>query len=792
MPIKKVEIPAGVDRESTQQSSGPYWYDANNVRFRDRFAQSIGGWADSGVGDLKGIVRCMHSWTDFNGNQYQIVGTMWKFYIIVGNIATDITPYRKTVDLGSNWNMDASQSLVVVDDMGHGLSINDFVRVQTMASDIGGGGEVTAESLLAMQEGLQVLSVTDDQWTYQANIDASTGTTSGGGASTAAYLVPSGQMAAASGTGWGVGTWGGDDYLPTVHDLQSPYVTTVTSSNQITLGTNGAFVFEVNDYIYVYGCTGSAGTFRTDYLNNKWWLVTSISGGLDAVITLDYTVTTGGTNGGAASKFYAYDLTDDAVEGAIRGWDQASESSVSLGSMRTISIDNFGEDCIVANRGGPLYYYDTSFNVSSGVPVDTLPLVEINETTFTGASNPPTALDSFIVSQGHGHVVAFGPNDIGATNQNKMLVRWSDRHNPFTWTPSASGEAGGDVLRSGSHIMMGVSTKDEIVIFTDTSVYSMRYVGFPEVYGIQLISAGSAAYSRQSCIAVDNSVYYMGNEEFYVYNGSVQSLPKNLSNYVFDNLNSDQKDKVFAGVNSAWTEVMWFYPDGNSFECNRYVSFNYANGTWSMGSYDMESLSEGSGSALSDDLTTYENTNLNRTAWEDSSVLPKPRAAYIKRYDPAPEPDATFGQQPEIQTARIMDQETGTSALPSKNNPDSNLNAYVESGEVDLDDGYHYAFYDKLIPDVQLFDLDGAPSASLTASMQGRDLPGKAQKAASSITIDSFDPPEGPATSYSPDFNATTIRGRARSVSIRIESTGAGFSWRTGTMRIRVRPDGKD
>lgn len=787
MPIKKVEIPPGLDRESTQQSSGPQWFDANNVRFRDKFAQTVGGWIDSGSPDMQGIARKIHSWTDFQGNQFTIVGTMWKYYIVYGETAVDITPIRDpAVSVTDKIAVDPDSSIITVTDTAHGLAVNDFVRFTLVTNNI--ATNITAAILMAPAEGWQVLAVpSDDTFQIQTGVlGDGTGETAAGGSTTMEYYATSGKMGAASGTGWGVSRWDGDDYTPTEYALADPYISTDGTAVAL-VGNNAAFTAGVFDYVYLTGLTGTSGDLDCTYLNDKWWFVIGDTSG-DAKIQLPFTATTGSNtlagDGSASSAAFHNDFSATppwSVTGASEGWGIASTSSVSIGAMRTMTIDNFGEDVIVNNRGGPLYYYDTSLNVSSGVPDDTLVLKEINSTNFAGSSNPPAEMDSFLVSQGHGHVIAFGANDIGNEGtQNKMLVRWSDRHNPFTWTPTPSGEAGGDVLRSGSHIMMGVSTKDEIVIFTDTSVYSMRYVGSPEVYGIQLISAGASSYSRQSAIAVDNSVYFMGNEEFYVYNGTVQSLPKNLSNHVFDNMNTSQKDKVFAGVNSAFTEVMWFYPDGNSFECNRYVSYNYANNTWSMGAYDMVSLSEGAGTGSTQD------SHLNRTAWEDSSVLADPMSSYVRQYDPAPEDDATFGQMPEVQISRLMNQESGTSA----NGLD--LNAHVESGEVDLDDGYHYAFFDKLIPDVQLFDIEGTVDAELTASMQGRDLPGKTQKAASSITINDFDPASGNATSYSPDFNATTIRGRARSVSIKIESTGNGFSWRTGTMRIRVRPDGKD
>jgi hypothetical protein len=290
------------------------------------------------------------------------------------------------------------------------------------------------------------------------------------------------------------------------------------------------------------------------------------------------------------------------------------------------------------------------------------------------------------------------------------------------------------------------------------------------MYGIQLISANVTSYSRMSAVAVDNSVYFMGNEQFYRYDGAVQPLPKNISNYIFDNMNKDQKQKVFAGVNSAFTEVFWFYPSGTSFECNSYVSLNYTNGTWSMGTLDMGSLKS---SGTTDALES------NRTQWQDSGTFDSPLAGYIVTYNPVND-----GVTAESQISSLMTHETGTNANGS------DIVHSVESGEVDLDDGENYAFYDKLIPDVQLFDLQETAVASLTASIQGRDLPGDAQKSpASIITIDEF---SATGDTYNPDFNATTIRGRARSVSIKINSEGSGFGWRVGDMRVRIRPDGRD
>ena len=351
-----------------------------------------------------------------------------------------------------------------------------------------------------------------------------------------------------------------------------------------------------------------------------------------------------------------------------------------------------------------------------------------------------------------------------------MLIRWSERHNPFEWLPAPGNEAGGEVLRHGSSILGAMPTRDEILVFTDHAVYSMRYVGTPEVYGINLVSDGATSYSRMSAIGVDNSVYFMGNEQFYRYDGAVQALPKKMSNFVFDNMNTDQKGKVFVGLNSAFTEVLWFYPSGQSEECNKWVSYNYQTGAWGMGDYDMSEVT-------SSDITAGITTGYNRTAWQDSLTTNKPMSTYIIQ-----QKDSVV---PTISTTGVMVHEFGNNANGAE------IVHSIESSEVDIDDGNRYAFYDKIIPDIQTFDYDGVSSAVVTCSVQGRNLPGRDQGTASSVSVD-FSANSIDGLNYTPDFNDTTIRGRARSVSISISSTGSGFGWRLGSMKIRFRPDGRD
>jgi hypothetical protein len=804
MPVKKVQIPPGLDRESTQQSSGPQWYDANNMRFRDKFAQSIAGWqADDANYEVLGFVRGLHAWTDFGDNQFQAIGTTWKYYLVAGTTLVDITPTSgiPAVYVDQLTAVTSSGPMCNVEIANHDRQVNDFIYFPTDASMTTVGGTWTIDDFQTSAQaisGFQVVEVIDsDNFTINMGEDSNT-TTGNGSSYTVGFKAHSGTLASTTGSGFGTGAWDGDDFSPDRYLMGTDSMQTkVTASHDVTFLIAGDAANPVtgSDYIYIQGCVGVVDGVDSAYFNNKWHDIRSAAGSNALVRGDTYSLGVQGTTGGSNMSFFHGDASlgpnfppgDPWTIGATRGWDAGGEAEIQVGSMRTVSIANFGEDLIANNRGGPLYYYDTSTNTSVGIPQVGLPLVEINSTNFVGTTEAPVLVESFIIAEGHGHTVCLGVNDIGnPTVLNRMLVRWSDRHNPFLWLPTASSEAGGDVLRSGSYIVSGIATKDEIVIFTDTSVYSMRYVGAPEMYGINLITANTTSFSRMSAVAVDNSVFFMGNEQFYVYSGSVKPLPKNLSNYVFDNLNHDEKQKVFAGVNSAFTEVLWFYPEVGSFECNRWVSYNYANNTWSMGAYDMQALDQSSGSTPSTPGGT-DYMQYNRTAWQDAGVIQNPVASYVVEYNPDND-----GLTNETQICSLALHEIGTSGFDG-----ADINHFIESGEVDLDDGYHYAFYDKLIPDIQLFDVESGTSASMVASMDGRDLPGKAQKGASSVTITDFtdalgDPNGRPLTAYAPDFNATTIRGRARSVSIRIETNGSGFSWRAGDTRVRVRPDGKD
>ena len=774
MPVRKIRIPPGIDRQSTSQSNDGSWYEGNNVRWEDSDTQTIGGWVSDGMYTLEGIGRGLHAWTDFSGNQYQVVGTTDKFYIVAGTSTFDITPVRDSYTGGANFltTGDINTGEVKVTDADHGASVGDFVVFDLVTSTIDGITKAEFESELG---GYKIYKV-DDVDNYWVKITGASctvgGVGPGGGLTDIHYKIKSGSSADVTGQGFGTGPWGGDDFLPDPFALATPYVTATTGTNKILFGNNGSFPAAVGDWIYPYDLVGTAGSLDVTYLNNKWWEVTNAPGG-DAEIDAPFTITATGNNAaGGVGNFFIYDAsaTPPSVEGATRGWGKGSEESVITSSMRTVSISNFGEDLMFSNRGGPIYYFDISEGTTLGVPIEKkygVTLLSIGTPDFV---SQPTVIDSFIVSEGQGHTIAFGCNDIGSSKQNRMLIRWSERHNPFEWLPSPSNEAGGEVLRHGSTIVQAVSTKEEIIIFTDSATYSMRYVGYPEVYGVKIVGSNTTIASRNAAVAVDSNVYFMGDGQFYMYNGTVKTLSKNISSFVFNNINRDQIEKVFCGTNSQFSEVIWFYPDGDSFEPNRYVAYDYSLGTWSTGAMDMLSIS-------SSDNTDTDARTYNRTAWQDTGVFDHPLASYIYQVD--------HSTEPEILLSSIFNHEIGTSA-------DSRpINYSIKSGEVDIDDGDRYAFYDKIIPDITAFNVTEANAGEVTMSIQGRNIPGRDEVDPTSITVD-FNPDPVTGLAYSPDFNETSVRGRARSISIEIASDTTGFGWRLGDIRVRFRPDGRD
>ena len=405
-----------------------------------------------------------------------------------------------------------------------------------------------------------------------------------------------------------------------------------------------------------------------------------------------------------------------------------SATSLSLNNqLRLWTIDNFGDDVIAAPRGGPIYYWDESSGLGTRA---------VLASSKSGASNTPVAVSQLLMSDVDRHVIALGCNPIGSSTIDPLLVRFSDAENAVDWTPTATNSAGGVRLSTGSLIVGGLQTRQEILIWTDVGVVSMRFVGQPFIFSFNEIATGMSLISPNGAATAGGVVYFMDDGAFYQYAGSVQKLPCTVLDYIFSDFNKGQAYKVFAAPNPKYNEVIWFYPSASSTEIDRYVTYNYLENSWSIG-------------------TTTD--GFVRTAWNPAYSLDYPIAA---------------SKNDDSGLNYLYNQEFGCLA-------DGNgFTAFIESSDFDLDPaGEKFMFMSKLIPDLE-FRKSSDTGNTVDFIIKGRDYPLQDLSTLST-------------TSVTPSSTFANIRGRSRQSAIRVSNSTGNFGWRLGDIRLELRQDGK-
>jgi hypothetical protein len=413
-------------------------------------------------------------------------------------------------------------------------------------------------------------------------------------------------------------------------------------------------------------------------------------------------------------------------------WGSAATLTVITDTLRIWSHDNFGEDLLINVRDGDIYYWDAS--ASNPLTVRATELSQL-----AGADTTPTIAKQVLVSDRDRHIIAFGcDSEDNPGVQDPLLIRFSDQESLTDWRATATNNAGAIRLGSGSEIITAIETRQQVLVFTDDSLYSMQFLGPPFTFGVDHISENTTIRGPLAAVAVEDNVFWMGKREFYAYAGTVQRIPCSVRDYVFSDFNEGQAEKVTAGVNTLFGEVWWFYPSANSDENDRYVVYNYTQQLWYYG-------------------------NLARSAWLDQGIREFPIAAgpgnYIYRHENG------F--------------DNGETSTPS------GINAYIESSQIDIGDGDNFAFIRRLIPDVTFRDST-AENPAATMTLKARNFPGGAylQESDSTVTKTATVPVE----QFTQDAH---IRLRGRSFAFRIESDDAGVTWRLGSPRVDIRPDGR-
>lgn len=511
--------------------------------------------------------------------------------------------------------------------------------------------------------------------------------------------------------------------------------------------TNGSNILEVTDtahgvvvgtFVTFSGAVSLGGAIDDTVLNQEYEVTDVID--VDTYeITLPVAATGADTGDGGAAVDAAYQVNpglDTQIGGngwsadawGAGGWGAPAVSNVDA-ELRLWTQDNFGEDLIYNVRNGNLFYWENALGL-------TVRGVRLADRAGAQASTP-TIATQVLVSDRDRHVIAFGANMGGTTAQDPMLIRFSDQENPLVWTPTATNTAGDLRLGSGSKIIRAVETRREILIWTDAAMYSMRFIGPPFTFGVEQISSTTTIRSFNGFASAEDAVYWMGRGTFWVYSGQVQELPCTVKQYVFGDMNVAQSDKIYAGVNSEFGEVIWFYPSADSDENDRYVIYNYREQAWYFG-------------------------QLSRTAWIDCCPEPFPVAADT--------------------TGRLYFHENGPN--DGSQDPPLPLNSFIESAPVDLQEGNQFMFIRRIIPDLTFYDSHNSPQATLTLTAQ--NYPG------SPLGDEAVAPTARTAVIPIEQFTEQVhVRLRGRSVRLRIESEKVNTRWHLGVPRIDVRPDGR-
>ncbi|CAB4168266.1 hypothetical protein UFOVP1276_54 [uncultured Caudovirales phage] len=565
MPLQKVLLKPGVNRENTRYTNEGGWYESDNIRFRQGTPEKLGGWQQISPSTYAGVCRSLWNWTTLTGANLLGVGTSSKFYLENTGAYYDITPIYTTSTLGANPFATVNlTTTVTVTDSNYNPQVGDFVIFN---------GATTFNGVTISGEYEVQTAPTSTTYTITSATTA-TGTGSGGGSvAFASYLLHIGSAANAAFAGWGsnawnTGNWGGLGYASTA---------TLAIWSQWNFGQDLVFGPKLGR-LYYWNATPA--------VNLAVPTTVTITNGTDAVCTLT-TNTTTPIISGTAIMFQ----TTGALPLPLVPYTVYYVTKNALNNTFQLS---FTYADYVAGT-----FIDTS---TAGSGVHSLSARGIAVSDLAGASSVPIAQNTILVSDSSRFVFCFGANPYGSTTYDPMTVRWSNQESVVEWAPSVTNQAGEIQLSHGSKIESVLQSRQEVLVWTDAAIYSLQYLGPPYVWGNQLLSDNISIASMNSAAYASGVSYWMGKDKFYKYDGRVQTLRCDLLRYVYNDINITQFDQVFAGTNEGFTEIWWFYCSQSSTTVNRYVIYNYAEDIWYYGS-------------------------MARTAWLDTALRNYPIAA---------------------------------------------------------------------------------------------------------------------------------------------------------------------
>ena len=565
-----------------------------------------------------------------------------------------------------------------------------------------------------------------------------------------AYVTLNGTRIFSIGTTFKLYWQEGDNY----NDI-TPIRSTTGAGDVTFSATNGSSTITVNDtshgadlndFVTFSGAASLGGNITATVLNQEYQVTAVTSANAFTITAKDtdgntVTANSSDTGNGGSSTVGAYQISvglDVFIDGT--GWGAGAWGSGTWGStsslaannqLRLWSIDNFGEDLIANVRAGGVFYWDFSTASQRAVALSDK----------SGANQVPTLGLQVLVSDIDRHVIVLGADPMdGAVRSgaiDPLLIAFSDQENPFDFEPRATNTAGSLRCSAGSEIIGGIRARQETLIWTDVALYSLQFVGPPNTFGLNLVNEGVSLIGPNAAINAPTGIYWMDKKGFYTYNGSVVPLPCSVHSFVFDDFNEKQAFQVFGFLNKQFDEVGWFYCTADSITIDRYVVFNYVEGTWAIGA-------------------------LSRTAWLDEGIVAFPRAAGFAD-------DRNY----------IYSHETGHDDDGSPMD-----NVFIESADFDIGDGEEFQFIRRFIPDVK-FTGDSGDTQTLNVDLKARDFPGQ------SLTTDQ-------TTAFTASTTKVDTRARARQAAVRFESdddadvgTRLGLGFRIGATRLDLQPNGR-
>jgi hypothetical protein len=780
MPLQKILFKPGVNKENTRYTTEGGWYTCDKVRFRQGTPEKIGGWQQISPFTYEGVCRSLWTWgTITSPTVLTGVGTNKKFYIEEGGVYNDITPIREYAGPLSNpFAATAGSTTITVTDAAHGCRTGDYVTIigaralsyQTFTRStatnfvlstalanntpvllsVSAGGSLPTGLLSGVVYYIRVVSGTTINF---ANvIDGAPISTTTAGSGTFSLEVDQGATAAALNTNHEVTVLTVNTYTIEIPTPATAYDvggggTNVRAAYEVTTGN------EIVTPLTGWGAgpwgSGSWGIGTASTLSMRLWyqsnfgedLIFGYRGGplyyWNARIGATPSVFTVTIASPGVVTFATSELFDGTA--VVLETTGALPTGLTVGMVYYV-VNAVSNVCNLATTPGGAAITTTGtqsgthYVVPSGLPV----------TSLAGASDVPTVVNNMTVSDVSRFVIAFGCNPLGDTELDPMLIRWSDQESVANWTPSATNQAGDTRLSHGSEIRTYVQTRQEIVVFTDASVYSLQYLGPPFVWGAQLLGDNTSIAGVNTAIAASGVVFWMGVDKFYKYDGRVQTLRCDLRQHVFTNINLDQQAQFFVGTNEGFNEVWWFYCSANSTVVDSYVTYNYAEDIWYYGT-------------------------MQRTAWADSGLNLYPMAA-------------TYANNLVFHELGVDDNVSGTPVA---------IDSYITSSEFDIGDGHNFGFIWRLIPDIT-FRGSTAASPQVTMTLLPMQNSGSGYYVPPSVGGQDSAPVVRSATVPIEQFTGQVyIRVRGRQMSFKVAGNQLGLQWQLGAPRIDIKPDGR-